>query len=126
MAPCARRPALSHDPQLINVGIFPFHPTVSGYPYARFPRVVVFSEIYQVTRPVARFSRRITGQGYVVAAPSSYHEFTGTEPLGHDVPATDAGKEWEIAKKLAGCNEDAELSATVLLRLKTCNGRVTS
>lgn len=28
-------------------GIYVFHPTIPGYPNARFPGVVVFSEIYQ-------------------------------------------------------------------------------
>jgi carboxymethylenebutenolidase len=28
-------------------GIFLFHPTIAGYPHAKFPGVVVFSEIYQ-------------------------------------------------------------------------------
>ena len=36
-----------------------------------------------VTGPVARFCRQIAGQGYIVAAPSSYHEFTGPEPLAY-------------------------------------------
>ena len=34
-----------------------------------------------VTGPVVRFARQISGHGYIVAAPSSYHEFTGPEPL---------------------------------------------
>jgi hypothetical protein len=28
-----------------------FHPSIPGYPHARFPGVVVFSEIYQGTYP---------------------------------------------------------------------------
>ena len=51
-----------------------------------------------VTGPVARFARQIAGQGYIIAAPSSYHEFTGPEPLAYDVPGTDAGNEWKIKK----------------------------
>jgi len=55
-----------------------------------------------VTGPVARFARQIAGQGYIVAAPSSYHEFTGPEPLAYDVPGTDAGNEWKIKKVSTG------------------------
>jgi len=77
-----------------------------------------------VTGPVARFARQICGQGYIVAAPSSYHEFTGPEPLAYDVPGTDAGNEWKVKKKLAAYDEDATLSVDLLLNLKTCNGRV--
>lgn len=51
-----------------------------------------------MTGPVARFARQIAGQGYIVAAPSSYHDFTGPEPLAYDVPGTDAGNEWKVKK----------------------------
>lgn len=51
-----------------------------------------------MTGPVARFCRQIAGQGYIVAAPSSYHEFTGPEPLAYNVPGTDAGNEWKVKK----------------------------
>jgi len=101
-----------------------FHPTIPNYPKARFPGVVVFSEIYQVTGPVARFCRQIAGQGYIVAAPSSYHEFTGPEPLAYDGPGTDAGNDWKVKKTLAAYDEDAALSVSALLELPTCNGRI--
>lgn len=68
---------------------------------SRFPAVLLFSEIYQVTGPVARFARQIAGQGYIVAAPSSYHDFTGPEALAYDVPGTDQGNEWKVKK--VGC-----------------------
>ncbi|KAF4631025.1 hypothetical protein G7Y89_g7109 [Cudoniella acicularis] len=76
------------------------------------------------TGPVARFARQIAGQGYIVAAPSSYHEFTGPEPLAYDVPGTDAGNEWKVAKTLAGYDEDSTLSIDTLLALPTCNDRI--
>jgi carboxymethylenebutenolidase len=78
--------------------IFVFHPTIAGYPNARFPGIVLFSEIYQVTGPVARFARQIAGHGYIVAAPSSYHEFVGPEPLAYDVPGTDLGNDLKVKK----------------------------
>ena len=55
-----------------------------------------------VTGPVARFARQIAGHGYVVVAPSSYHEFTGPEPLAYDGPGTDAGNEYKIQKVCYG------------------------
>lgn len=51
-----------------------------------------------VTGPVARFARQIAGHGYVVAAPSSYHEFMGPEPLAYDGPGTDEGNAYKIRK----------------------------
>lgn len=48
--------------------------------------------------PVARFARQIAGHGYIVAAPSSYHEFIGPEPLAYDGPGTDRGNALKIQK----------------------------
>jgi dienelactone hydrolase len=47
---------------------------------------------------VARFARQIAGQGYICVAPSSYHEFTGPEPLKYDAEDTDKGNAWKIGK----------------------------
>lgn len=57
-----------------------------------------FGKYGLVTGPVARFARQIAGQGYIVAAPSSYHDFTGPEALAYDVPGTDQGNEWKVKK----------------------------
>ncbi|XXG97744.1 hypothetical protein Hte_004054 [Hypoxylon texense] len=86
------------DGKQTSMRIFVFHPTIPQYPNARFPGVALFSEIYQVTGPVARFARQIAGQGYIVAAPSSYHDFTGPEALAYDGPGTDQGNEWKVKK----------------------------
>ncbi|KAF2656754.1 alpha/beta-hydrolase [Lophiostoma macrostomum CBS 122681] len=107
-----------------DMRIFLFHPTIAGYPKAKFPGVVVFSEIYQVTGPVARFARQIASLGYIVTAPSSYHEFTGPEALAYDNSGTDKGNEWKVAKKVSAYDEDATLSIDTLLALPTCTGRI--
>lgn len=77
-----------------------------------------------VTGPVARFARQIAGHGYIVAAPSSYHEFTGPEALAYDGPGTDKGNAWKIEKQLSAYDEDATLSIDHLMGLETCNGRI--
>jgi hypothetical protein len=73
---------------------------------------------------VQRFARQIASHGYIVAAPSSYHEFTGPEALAYDGPGTDAGNAWKIEKKVAAYDEDATLSVDLLTSLETCNGRI--
>ncbi|PPJ50584.1 hypothetical protein CBER1_06283 [Cercospora berteroae] len=107
-----------------DMRVFLFHPTIPNYPKAKFPGVVVFSEIYQVTGPIQRFARQIASHGYIVAAPSSYHEFTGPEPLAYDGPGTDKGNDWKVAKKVSAYDEDATLSIDILVGLETCNGRI--
>jgi carboxymethylenebutenolidase len=86
--------------------------------------VVVFSEIYQVTGPVARFARQIAGQGYIVAAPSSYHDFTGPEALAYDVPGTDKGNELKVKKTLESYDQDSYRTVDYLLSLPTCTGLI--
>jgi carboxymethylenebutenolidase len=66
--------------------IFTFHPIILSGHNARFPGLLVFTEIYQVTAPVARFCRNLSGHGFIVAACSSYHEFMGPEALAYDEP----------------------------------------
>ena len=104
------------------IRIYLFHPSIPNYPNARFPGVVVFSEIYQVTGPVARFARQVAGQGYICAAPSSFHEFVGPEPLEYDVQGTDDGNKFKITKKVEAYDEDARLAVDLLTGLATCNG----
>ncbi|KAI0801313.1 dienelactone hydrolase [Fomes fomentarius] len=106
------------------IRIFVISPTIPNYPNAKFPGVVVFSEIYQVTGPVERFAGQIASQGYVVACPSTYHEFEGPEPLPYDVEGTDRGNKYKIEKEVAAYDEDATLSIDLLCSLKNCNGRI--
>lgn len=77
-----------------------------------------------MTGPVSRFARQISGQGFIVAAVSSYHEFVGPEPLAYDGPGTDKGNELKIAKEVSAYDEDARLAIDALLALPTCNGRI--
>jgi hypothetical protein len=70
--------------------------------WSRYPKKKNTTDIsallFTVTGPVARFARQIAGQGYICAAPSSYHEFTGPEPLKYDAEDTDKGNAWKIGK----------------------------
>ncbi|OTB03568.1 hypothetical protein M426DRAFT_321727 [Hypoxylon sp. CI-4A] len=114
------------DGKETSMRIFLFHPTIPQYPNARFPGIVLFSEIYQVTGPVARFARQIAGNGYIVAAPSSYHDFTGPEALAYDDVGTDKGNEWKIKKTLQSYDVDSRAAVDYLLSLPTCSGRIGS
>ncbi|PHH66673.1 hypothetical protein CDD81_6510 [Ophiocordyceps australis] len=109
-----------------SMRIFLFHPTVPGYPKARFPGVCLFSEIYQVTGPVARFARQIAGHGYIVAAPSSYHDFVGPEPLLYDAADTDRGNKFKVEKTLESYDADSHATVDLLLSLDTCTGLIGS
>jgi len=106
------------------IRIFVVSPVVPNYPQAKFPGVVCFSEIYQVTGPVERFAGQIASQGYVVACPSSYHEFEGPEAIPYDTEGTDRGNRYKIEKDVTAYDEDATLSVDLLVSLPNCNGRI--
>lgn len=104
--------------------IWVISPSIPGYPNAKFPGVVVFSEIYQVTGPVERFAGQIASQGYVVACPSSFHEFEGPDPIPYDTEGTDRGNKYKVEKEVAGYDEDATDTVDLLVSLPNCNGRI--
>ncbi|KAJ7081612.1 dienelactone hydrolase [Mycena belliarum] len=104
--------------------IYVISPVVPNYPQAKFPGVVVFSEIFQVTGPVERFAGAIASQGYVVAVPSVYHEFQGPEAIPYDTEGTDRGNRFKIEKTVAAYDEDATTCIDLLTSLSNCNGRI--
>lgn len=98
-----------------------FRPAIEG----RFPGVLLFSEIYQVTAPIRRLAAMIAGNGYVVAVPEVYHEY---EPAGtvltYDPAGTDRGNALKFTKPVAAYDADAEAAVAALLQNPACNGRV--
>lgn len=81
-------------------------------------------KLIPVTGPVARFARQIAGNGFIVAAPSVYHNFMGPEPLAYDTEGTDLGNKYKAEKPLESYDEDNKLCIDYLCQLKTCNGKI--
>jgi carboxymethylenebutenolidase len=98
-----------------------FRPAIEG----RFPGILFFSEIYQVTGPIRRLAAMIAGQGYCVAVPEIYHEF---EPAGtvleYDEPGTARGNALKIAKPVAAYDADARAALTFLAAHPACTGHL--
>lgn len=44
-----------------------------------------------------RFAGNIASEGYVVAMPSSFHEFEGPEAIPYDVEGTDRGNKYKVS-----------------------------
>lgn len=104
--------------------LFVYHPKVLNYPKVKFPGVIVYSEIYQVTGPVTRIAKDIAGQGFIVVCPSIYHNFESYEALPYDSTGTDKGNDYKIKKPLKSYDEDNSLAIEYLLSLPTCNGKI--
>jgi carboxymethylenebutenolidase len=98
-----------------------FRPVADG----RFPGILFFSEIYQVTGPIRRLAAMIAGQGYCVAVPEVYHEY---EPAGtvleYDEPGTARGNALKIAKPVAAFDADARAALAFLRAHSACTGRL--
>jgi carboxymethylenebutenolidase len=91
----------------------------------RFPGIIFYSEIYQVTGPIRRLAALMAGQGYLVAVPEVYHEY---EPLGtvlnYDQAGTDRGNELKFTKPIAAFDADSKAALAFLGRHEACTGRL--
>lgn len=98
-----------------------FRPAVDG----RFPGIVFFSEIYQVTAPIRRLAAMLAGHGHVVAVPEVYHEYepAGTI-LGYDPEGTERGNLLKVTKPVGAFDADAAAAITALVAHPACTGRV--
>jgi len=55
----------------------------------KFPAIIFYSDIFQLTGPMLRSCARLAGYGFVVAAPEIYHRI---EPPGTAIPFDDTGR----------------------------------
>lgn len=98
-----------------------FRPAVEG----RFPGVLLFSEIYQVTAPIRRLAAMLAGNGLLVAVPEVYHEY---EPAGtvlaYDPAGTERGNALKVTKHVAAFDADAAAALTVLAGHPACTGKL--
>jgi carboxymethylenebutenolidase len=98
-----------------------FRPVADG----RYPGVLLYSEIFQVTGPIRRTAAMLAGHGFVVIAPEIYHEF---EPAGKALPydqsGVDRGNALKITKELSAYDSDARAALDFLKSHPACTGRV--
>src|SRR3954464_7403874 len=98
-----------------------FRPAAAG----RYPGLIFFSEIFQVTAPIRRTAAFLAGHGYVVAVPEVYHEF---EPAGtilaYDAAGADRGNAHKVNKPVAGFDADARACIDHLKSRPDCIGKL--
>jgi len=63
-------------------------------PDGRYPGVLFYSDIFQLTGSMIRATARLAGYGFVVAAPEIYYRI---EPPGTAIPFDDAGRDRGLA-----------------------------
>ena len=98
-----------------------FKPAAPG----KYPGIVFYSEIFQVTGPIRRTAAMLAGHGYIVAVPEIYHELEapGTV-LAYDQAGSDRGNAWKTTKALAGYDADARAALDHLKQRPDCTGRL--
>jgi carboxymethylenebutenolidase len=91
----------------------------------KYPGIVFYSEIFQITGPVDRIAAYLAGHGYIVAMPEIYHEFlaAGTV-LEYDKPGTDCGNDLKTTKELASYDADARAVLDHLASRPDCTGQL--
>jgi carboxymethylenebutenolidase len=98
-----------------------FRPAAEG----RYPGLVLFSEIFQVTGPIRRMAAMLAGHGFVVAVPEIFHELesAGTV-LAYDGAGAERGNKHKITKTVASYDSDARAALDYLASSSHCTGRL--
>jgi carboxymethylenebutenolidase len=96
-------------------------------PAGRYPGIVFYSEIFQVTGPIRRTAALLAGNGFVVAVPEVYHEL---EPPGSVLPYTPEGSArgnaHKSAKSQAQFDHDTAALIAHLQAAPACTGAIAS
>jgi carboxymethylenebutenolidase len=98
-----------------------FRPAAPG----RYPGLVLYSEIFQVTGPIRRTAAMMAGHGFSVAVPEVYHELEapGTV-LGYTPEGSARGNAHKVAKSLESYDSDARACIAFLKDAPHCTGRI--
>jgi carboxymethylenebutenolidase len=91
----------------------------------RYPGIVLFSEIFQVTGPIRRTAALLAGNGFVVTVPEIFHELEqpGTV-LPYDQAGADRGNTDKITKELSSYDADARVALNYLQSHPQCTGKL--
>ncbi|PZU56210.1 MAG: dienelactone hydrolase [Sphingobium sp.] len=91
----------------------------------RYPALLLFSEIYQVTAPIRRLAAIVAGHGFVVCMPEIYHEYeTPGSALPYTAEGTARGNALKIEKPLRAFDRDAGAAIDFLSAHPSATGTV--
>ncbi len=78
----------------------------------RYPAILFYSDIFQLTGPMVRATARLAGYGFVVGAPEIYHRI---EPAGTVIPFDDDGRTRGLADAMRTPVADFDADARTAL-----------
>lgn len=98
-----------------------YRPSLNG----KFPCIIFYSEIFQITAPIARSANLLAGLGFVVLVPEVFHELNpmGTV-LGYDEPGKEKGNNDKWTKPLEAHDTDTQALVEFAKTQNYCNGKV--
>jgi carboxymethylenebutenolidase len=106
----------------IPVGDSPMRTFVAAPKAAgRYPGILCYSDIFQLTDVMLRACVRLAGYGFVAAAPEIYHRL---EPAGLAIPFDDPGRDKGLADAQATPIADFDADARAVLDYLSQNERV--
>jgi carboxymethylenebutenolidase len=91
----------------------------------KYPGIVLFSEIFQVTSPIRRSAAVLAGHGFIVTVPEIFHELE--EPgkvLPYDQAGAERGNADKITKELSSYDADARAVLNYLKSHPQCTGKL--
>ena len=98
-----------------------FRPIAAG----KYPGILLYSEIFQVTGPIRRTAAMLAGNGFIVAAPEIYHEYesAGTV-LAYDSAGADRGNALKTTKPVGAYDADARAVLQYLAEHPASTGKL--
>ena len=78
----------------------------------KYPWILFYSDIFQLTGPMIRATQRLAGYGFVAAAPEIYHRI---EPAGTVIPFDDEGRTRGLAGAAQTTVEDFDADCRTVL-----------
>src|SRR5260370_11521600 len=91
----------------------------------RYPGIVLYSEIFQVTGPIRRTAALLAGHGFIVAIPEIYHQFEAPGvALSYDQAGADRGNALKTTKDLAAYDSDSRAVLDHLKSRPDCTGKL--
>lgn len=98
-----------------------FRPQAEG----KFPGVILFTEIFQVTHQMRRAAAMIAGHGFVVAVPEIFHDhLPGGKALPYTDEGTRQGREFKTGKELSAFDADAVAVLKMFENYSRCTGDI--
>jgi carboxymethylenebutenolidase len=90
----------------------------------KYPGIVFYSEIFQLTGPIMRTATMLAGHGFVVAVPEIYHATSAGWVGGYTTEGADEGNRLKVATPAESHDGDSAAVLAYLRAHPTCTGKL--